>query len=661
MAETVTVIENQWIPLKDGTRLAARLWLPDVASVAPVPAILEFLPYRKRNGTSQRDEANYPMLAAAGIAGIRVDLRGAGDSEGVLDGENKQELPDAAEIIAWIAAQSWSNGNVGMWGISWGGGNTLRVAAMKPPALKAVISNGCSIDRYRDMIRYKGGTHLGARSANLSWQSQLTGFMSRPPDPQIVGDRWREMWRQRLENQPFYLEEWLSHQRRDAYWRRASINENFDQFPIPALFTCGWSDCYRNSPFELVEGMPGKAKVLIGPWGHQWPHLFARPGPSTDFATEAIAWWNHWLRDEPNGADKIPQMRAFILDGPRPSPRRERDPGYWVAKNSWTNPNIRELSLDACGTLVEHPLQRSAKRVFLSSPLDTGTAAADHYTGMPDDQRIDDGGSLVLESEGLEAECVLLGRPSLRLTLSSDSPLANIAVRLIDVHPDGTGMLISYGVLNLAHRVSDAEPMPLVPGKDETVMVSVDPCGYRIAPGHRIRLSISTAYWPVMLPPPYNATLDIDLSSISLSLPLLGEHERIEIPETANLNPLPTREILIPGETRRWFERDLENGITNYCTIDDDGLIRHPGNGLAEGSRLEEKWSIAAHDPLSMTGECRFTITVSRTGWETTTHGVATLSCTKTEWIISQAIEAHFNGEEFFSRTRSKKIRRDFM
>ena len=657
-----TIIEKQWIPLKDGTRLAARIWMPDGANAAPVPAVLEFLPYRKRNGTSQRDEANYPVFAAAGIAGIRADLRGSGDSEGVLDGEmNPQQLSDATEIIAWIAAQPWSNGKVGMWGISWGGGNTLRVAGVeKPPALKAVIACSASVDRYRDMLRYKGGAHLGAGSANLSWQSQLTGYMTRPPDPQLVGERWRDMWRQRLEDQPFYVEEWLSHQRRDAYWRNLSINEHYDQFPIPALFACGWSDSYRNSPFELVEGMPDKAKVLIGPWGHQYPHL-ARPGPGTDFLTEAIAWWNHWLRDEPNGADKIPQMRAFIVDGPRPSPQRDRDQGYWIAKDKWTTPKALKLAVDTRGTLVERPLQRTTERVLLRSPLDTGTAASDVYTGMPGDQRIDDGGALVLETEVLKEEYVLLGRPSLKLTLSSDSPLANIVVRLVDIHPDGAGMLISYGVLNLAQRVSESEPKPLVPGKNETVVVPVDPCGYRIAPGHRIRMSISTAYWPTVLPPPYDATLDIDLSSISLSLPLLGEHERIEIPEPANLTPLPKYETLVSGETRRWFERDVKNGITQYRTINDGGLIRHPGNGLAERERLEEKWSVAAHDPLSMTGECRFTITVSRPGWETTSRGVATLSCTKTEWIISQAVEAHLNGQKFFSRTRSKKIPRDLI
>ena len=192
-----SVLENEWITLKDGTRLAARIWMPEPARSEPVPAVLEFLPYRKRNGTAPRDESTSPVFAAAGIAGVRVDIRGSGESEGVIDGEyTERELSDACEVIEWIARQPWSNGNVGMMGISWGGFNALQVAALKPPALKAVISIASTVDRYNDDIHYKNGTHL---SAHLSWAATMLAYQSRSPDPTIVGDRWREMWHQRLE------------------------------------------------------------------------------------------------------------------------------------------------------------------------------------------------------------------------------------------------------------------------------------------------------------------------------------------------------------------------------------------------------------------------------------------------------------------------------
>ena len=212
-----TTSEDQWITLKDGTRLATRIWMPDGATDRPVPTVLEYLPYRKRGGTDPRDESTYPVFAAAGIAGVRVDIRGSGESEGVIDGEyTPRELSDACEILEWIAAQPWSNGNVGMMGISWGGFNCLQVAALKPPQLKAVISIASTVDRYNDDIHYKNGTHL---SAQLSWAGTMLAYQSRTPDVDLVGDRWKEMWLERLEGQPFFMEEWLAHQRRPI-WNR---------------------------------------------------------------------------------------------------------------------------------------------------------------------------------------------------------------------------------------------------------------------------------------------------------------------------------------------------------------------------------------------------------------------------------------------------------
>jgi putative CocE/NonD family hydrolase len=658
------VIENEWIVLKDGTKLAARIWMPETASPGtPVPAVLEFLPYRKRNGTAPRDESTYPVFAAAGIAGVRVDIRGCGESDGVIDGEyTVRELADAVEVIEWIAAQDWSNGNVGMMGISWGGFNGLQVAALKPPALKAVISLSSTVDRYNDDIHYKNGAHL---SAQASWAATMGAYQSRAPDPDLVGDRWRDMWLERLENEPFFMKEWLSHQRRDAFWRHGSIGEDFSGYSVPSLVIAGWADGYRNTPLKAVVGMPENAWGLVGPWVHKYPH-FAYPKPRTDFHAEAIAWWRHWLCGEDNKAEATPRLRAYILDGPKPARWRETDPGYWVAVDKWTAPETLLLSPNASGRLERDPSHRAKGSALLRSPLDTGTASGEFFTLKPDtemagDQRLDDAGSLTFDSGVLAEECVVLGQPVAKLSLSSDAPLGNLAVRLVDVHPDGTATRVSYGVLNLAHRHGNAEPQPLEPGKPVEIELALDACGYRFAPGHRIRLSLSSAYWPTILPSPYDATLSIDLATLQVELPLLGAHRRIEIPEPANPDPLPHYDVLSEGSSGRSVERDLLQGVTRYRVSEDTGLSRHPGNGLCSRDTRDEIWSIAPGDPLSMTAEIDWTCTTEREGWRVRTHYTSHLSCTETEWVISERIEALHGEDTVFERARSARIPRDYM
>ncbi|GGD15237.1 CocE/NonD family hydrolase [Aureimonas glaciei] len=672
-----TVIENTWITLADGTRLAARLWMPDGAAREPVPAILEFLPYRKRDGTSPRDESTYPAFAEAGYAGVRVDIRGSGESGGVIDGEyTPRELSDALEVIDWIVAQPWSSGAVGMMGISWGGFNCLQVAALKHPALKAVISLASTTDRYNDDIHYKNGCHL---SANLAWASNMLAYQSRAPDPALVGDAWKAMWLERLEGEPFMLEEWLEHQRRDAFWQHGSIGEDFDGFPVPALVIAGWADGYRNTPLKAVEGLGPKAKALIGPWVHKYPH-FAWPKPRMDFLGEAILWWDRWLKDVPNGAEALPQVRAYILDGPRPARRRAEDPGRWVAVDTWSAPDMMMLHADAQrrlstatatangtnngGTTSGNP----GARFFLQSPGDTGIMAGEYFTLKPDaemagDQRRDDAGSLTFETAPLEAPVELLGQPRLTLSLVPEAPSGNLIARLVDVHPDGTATRVSFGVLNLTHRDGHAEPAALVPGERVTVTVVLDACGYRFGPGHRLRLSLSTAYWPIVLPAPDAGAVSIDTADLTLGLPLLGQATTVALPEPAAPDPLPTYIEHAPGKTERRVEHDLQAGLTHYHILEDTGLFEHPGTGLSTRQVRDEVWSIDPSDPLSMRGLSRWTTEMRRPGWVVRTNTVARIACTASEWLISaEATASEGEGDaEVHRKTWEKRIPRDFM
>ncbi len=280
------------ITLSDGCRLSARLWKPKDAGSDPVPVILEYLPYRKRDGTCARDALTHPWFAERGYACLRVDMRGNGDSEGVMQDEyTPQELADAVEVINQIAAQDWCNGRVGMMGISWGGFNGLQVAVLDPAPLKAVITLCSTVDRYADDIHYKGGCLL---NENLGWGSTMWAYSSRAPDPALRPD-WRAMWLERLENEPFLPSVWLRHQRRDAYWEHGSVCEDFSAIKAKVLAVGGWGDAYKNAVPQLVEALPG-AKGIVGPWVHKYPH-FAVPEPRIGFLQEALRWWDRWLKD----------------------------------------------------------------------------------------------------------------------------------------------------------------------------------------------------------------------------------------------------------------------------------------------------------------------------------------------------------------------------
>ena len=262
------------IIMPDGCRLSARVWMPEGAENQPVPAILEYLPYRKRDGTTARDALTHPYFAGHGYACLRVDMRGNGDSEGVMEDEYaEQELQDACDVIAWIVKQPWCTGKVGMMGISWGGFNALQVAAMQPPGLDAIITLCSTDDRYADDIHYKGGCLL---NENLGWGATMLSYSSRPPDPAIVGEKWRDMWLERLENEPFLPAVWLKHQTRDAYWKRGSVCEDFSKIKAATLAVGGWGDAYKNAVSRLVQGIQAPVKGIIGPWIHKYPH-FAVP------------------------------------------------------------------------------------------------------------------------------------------------------------------------------------------------------------------------------------------------------------------------------------------------------------------------------------------------------------------------------------------------
>jgi putative CocE/NonD family hydrolase len=661
---TVKEIENAWITLKDGCHLAARIWLPADAEAHPVPAILEYLPYRKRDGTVVRDHLTHPYFAGHGYACLRVDMRGNGESDGLMwDEYLKQEQDDALEVIEWIARQPWCSGKVGMMGISWGGFNALQVAARRPPALKAIITIDSTVDRYADDIHYKGGCLLGE---NLGWSAVMHSYSSRPPDPALVGARWRDMWLVRLKNEPLLIEPWLKHQHRDSYWQHGSVCEDYDAIEAATLAVGGWADAYKNAVPQLVANLK-KAPVrgLVGPWLHKYPH-FAVPGPAIGFLQEALRWWDQFLKGKDTGVLKDPAYVAYMQDSVPPRAYYKDRPGRWIAESQWPSRNIKGQVLKLNRASLDKRAQPSVK-LTLSSPQTNGVAAGEYcpiWLGpeLPLDQRLDDGGALTFETPPLAADLEIFGAPEVRLELAVDRPQANIAVRLCDVFPGGESTRVTYGVLNLCHRDSHARPTPLKPGKSYKVRVALDHVAYRFPKGHRIRVAISTAYWPLIWPSPEPVTLTFATGKSELELPVRPKRrEKLRpFPEPEGAAPAALRQIREPSNSRN-VEMDVATGEQVIRIIDDFGEAENLSHGLIAGSIGRELYRIRPDDPLSAVAEIHWTQTLRRGDWSVRTEARSALRADKEFFYITGSVEAFEDGKLLHEKKWNSKIKRELV
>jgi uncharacterized protein len=663
-ADAVKVIENIWIPLSDGCRLAAKVWLPAQAMDHPLPAILEYIPYRKRDFKAVRDSQVHGFFAMHGYVGVRVDLRGSGDSEGVLCDEYlQQELDDGIEVIGWIASQPWCNGRVGMIGISWGGFNGLQLAALQPPELQAVITVCSSDDRYTDDVHYMGGCLL---TDNLSWASVMLSYNACPPDPAVVGESWREIWLQRLEGSSPWLKTWLEHQRRDAYWQHGSVCEDFSAIRCPVFAVSGWADGYCNTVFRLIRHLEVPRKGLVGPWGHKYPHL-GGPGPSIDFLGECLRWWDRWLKGIDNGVDDEPMLRAWMQDSV--SPISDDRPGRWVAESEWPSRRLHTLAygVSPAGLEPGGSPGTQARPLAICSPLSVGLFAGkwcsySESTDLPTDQRMEDGGALCFDTPPLEEAVEILGQPVVELELSANQPQAMVAVRLSDIAPDGTVTLVTFGLLNLSHRAGHAEPTPVQPGERYSVSVRLNHVAQRFSQGNRIRLAISSSYWPLAWPSPAPVTLTIYPGGSRLLLPSRPVRESdADLRELGEPRAAPglTTTLLVPAH-REWTV--LFNLATNEATlqvIDNDGCWRLDDLDLTIGYDVSERYTSANDDYATLRGEVVNRRHFERGEWRVTTDTRTLLTATATHFHLNATVDAYEGDERVFSRTWSETIPRD--
>jgi putative CocE/NonD family hydrolase len=654
-------IETFYIPMSDGIKLAARMWIPVDAEKNPVPAVLEYIPYRKRDGTVWRDALTHPYFAGHGYAAIRVDMRGNGNSDGVmLDEYTKQEQDDGLEVIAWIARQKWCTGKVGMFGISWGGFNALQVAARKPPALKAIVTLCSTDDRYEDDIHYKGGCLL---NENLGWAATMLAYSSRSPDPDFVGNRWRKMWMERLNAEPFLLIPWLQHPHRDAYWKHGSVCENYGAIDAAVLCVGGWNDAYANAIPRLMKGLRTPRKAIIGPWAHKYPH-FAVPEPRIGFLQEMLRWWDQWLKDEETGVSRDPDYRVYVMDSDKPGTSKAHLPGRWIGDAYWGfgNTDTKKWFLTEGGISGAAGME---KPLTVSSNQTTGSDGGEYciiWLGpeFPGDQARDDEQSITFDSPLLQTDMDIVGKPMVEFDFSVDKPVAFVAVRLNDVWPTGEVSRITYHLQNLCMRDSRETPTALVPGKRYSIKIRLNDTAWRVPKDHRIRVSISTSYFPMMWPAPEPVTLTFFAGGAALHLPL-RKHVENEVP-VAWQPPEAAASAKLTEIKKPWHKRetsvDPKTGEWRLDIVDDFGSVEIEPHKLITYSAGRENYSIMPDDPLSAKMETHWTEELKRGKWNTRTETYGRLSATKTHWVVWGKVDAFEGKKKVFTKEWNEQIER---
>lgn len=659
----VIKLEHVWIPMSDGARLAATIWLPKDAHENKVPAVLEYLPYRKDDFTAIRDSIRHPYFAGHGYASIRVDIRGAGNSDGILKDEYlKQEHDDALEVFDWIVKQEWSTGSIGMIGKSWGGFNGLQIAARQHPALKTIITLCSTDDRYQDDVHYRGGNILA--SDMQWWASTMFAYSARPQDPEVVGEGWMENWLERLNTTP-YVQAWMGHQRRDEYWKHGSISENYEDIQIPVFAVSGWQDGYTDAVFRLVENLP-YAKGLIGPWAHEYPEV-ATPEPAIGFLQECLRWWDQWLKGINTGVKDEPKLVSWIQESELPQVNYEERPGKWVADSSVPTKNVNDkiLSLKE-GKLVKE--STAGEKFVIPSVQEHGFYAGvfcpfGQPGDLPSDQRLENGKSVVFTSEPVEKGFDVLGNPVFQMEFSSDQENALIAVRLCDKAPTGESTLISWGMLNLNHLESHEHPNLLTPGKKYHATIKLDALGQHIPKGHRLELALSPTYWPQAWPSPKPVTLEVfsgDKTNLTLPVripqPEVDNKVKFNTPETAKVID---REIVREGNRTRHVSHNTITEEWKLEDFSDEGERLLPSNGLKHGSTNKNTYTIKSDDPLTAHVQCEWELTVGRENWETKLVTNSEMASDASTFYLTDTMIAFYNEEEVFRKTWTKEIPRD--
>ncbi|MFZ0732368.1 MAG: CocE/NonD family hydrolase [Candidatus Sulfotelmatobacter sp.] len=600
-------MEKTWIPMKDGVRLAATLYMPGGAKPGEkFPALLEYLPYRKDDGTAAEDYPTHSYFARRGYVGARVDIRGFGESEGVPPEReySEQEQEDGEQVIAWLAHQPWSNGNVGMFGISWGGFNSLQMAMRHAPGLKAILAVDATAELFHDDVHYMDGmAHIDEFELNMDMAEGWVGAPDYSLDEKTLGPRF--------DSPPWSLL-YLKHQHDGPFWRDRV--RPLKEITIPSFLIGGLQDGYRDNVPDMLMQSKAPIKAIVGPWNHTYPNN-ADFGPRVEWRDQAVRWFDYWLKGRDTGVTRDPRLVIYMQHWHPPDPNLESVPGEWRREDVWPPPEAKNTTLYMQGN---HMLAASVANddVHQLKYVPTiGVEAGFWWGELLSDVRPVDAFSLVYDSAPLDEDTAILGRPRALLRGSATAKLADWFARLSDVAPDGTVTQITGAGLNGAQRDSMSDPRELEPGKVYPLNIEMHLTSWVFPRGHRIRVAISNSLWPMILPTPYAMTTSLELGGAEGSrivLPIVPVHGT-EAPEFSAPQPMEERNDIKtvgfpwPGE---WtVERDEARQKTTVHWKGKDGS-EFPWGKEDDFESLTYEGDDAHPETSSVRGEAESTFTL---------------------------------------------------
>lgn len=646
----VRVERRVFVPMTDGTRIAVTLYLPDAAGSSPFPAVVESLPYRKDDDCVARDWETYAYLAAHGIAGIRIDIRGTGASQGVIENEYvPQEQADTLAVMEWAAQQDWCTGKLGMWGISWGGFSALQTAMLRPPQLKAIAPMHATHDRFACDVHYTGGS-LHAQE-QVDWPTSMVALNALPPDPDIVGEAWFEEWMRRLDATPQWPFEWLRHQHRDSYWLHGSPCADYATIECPTLLIGGWLDGYVDGMLALAEHLTCPTRLVVGPWGHYRPATGV-PAPTLDHFDLLARWFGHHLRGDDNGImDELPAATIFVHT--EPSNKTERVTGAWRAEPEWPPPD-RQLEQVALSELDHTHTSWNGPQWVGSHAPSWDRAGVEMGESTSDDEA-----SMTFQGEPLPEPLEILGTPEVQVTVSSDRAVGMVAARLLAVSPQGETVLLSRGNRNLAFPADLSSPVAVEPGKSATFRFPLLACSATVPKGWRLRLALAGADFPVVWPPGERFTLTVDPNRSALILPVVPPRPSdrwLDLPEAKDLPRAPVVEVR--SESIRTMKRSGESTIYRRAVGHSE---QQPTRGDLVYS-MDQEWTVEVTDldPAStrVWSRCRYIL--EREDWSVGTDGTLEITADAGAFAVTVSLKAIHDGDQVLDRTWTESIPRSW-